>query len=128
MHFCRVKSKTVLDSLRSHFDVKTGQRNTGCLPGYELKKSTGTGLAAREEVEVVPVKRPMRSRTKGLLGSGNLPTTRLCPGSGALSTNTCPKQWHHQICLHCKTQSELLTMVEDGKVAQEMQEGNVAVH
>ena len=29
---------------------------------------------------------------KGLLGSGNLPTTKLCPGSGALSTNTCEAQ------------------------------------
>lgn len=63
-----------------------------------------TDLAAREQVEVVLVRRAMRSRTKGLLGSGNLPTTRLCPGSGALSTNTCPRHVPHGMALPGKGQ------------------------
>ena len=50
---------------------------------------TSTDLAPLEEVDCVVVSRAMRSRMNGLLGSGNLPTTKLCPGSGALSTNTC---------------------------------------
>ena len=70
-------------------------------------------LAARDEVEVVLVRRATRSRTKGLLASGNLPTTRLWPGSGALSTNTCQVRTHQQngmfstqaICTSRKEQS-----------------------
>ena len=51
-----------------------------------------TDLAARDEVDCVLVRRAMRSRTNGLLGSGNLPTIKLCPGSGALSTKTLQKE------------------------------------
>ncbi|KAA6421161.1 MAG: hypothetical protein FRX49_08860 [Trebouxia sp. A1-2] len=52
-------------------------------------EKTRTDLAPLEEVDWVVVSRAMRSRMNGLLGSGNSPTTKLCPGSGALSTNTC---------------------------------------
>ena len=62
-------------------------------------EQTSTNLAPLEEVDCVVVSRAMRSRMNGLLGSGNLPTTKLCPGSGALSTNTCHA--HETWMTHC---------------------------
>lgn len=46
-------------------------------------------LAVRDEVDCVLVRRAIRSRTNGFVGRGKVPTERLWPGSGALSTKHC---------------------------------------
>lgn len=67
-------------------------------------------LAEREDADCVLVSRAITSRTKGFVGIGKVPTVRLCPGSGALSTNTLNRQdiraWtcirHTECCDSCK--------------------------